>query len=315
MRLKELIEGVYNPQKKFVEKANVKAYDPVEVKSAIDKLVKTKEFKDITSTLPLISTPQQLKNGTIVLSVPDSESDYKIDVEGNVRSSSKKGQVRLTVPEPDEDLVTRYINCLKEVEKKFSKRTIAEDKSWNWEKKGFGKNEIQSLSDLDLSMVSKSLDVSFQSLSDLLGCPTKLSALYIIGNSKPLSLKGCPKIVSRVLSLRDNKLLDINHLPSLVETMYLDNTDITNLKGIGRDYIKSAQYISLVNCPDLKSNILGLLSVKNLEHLASHTSFKPDANVELDSVIRIIRKHLETKDILECQEELIEAGFKEFAKL
>jgi hypothetical protein len=55
----------------------------------------------------------------------------------------------------------------------------------------------------------------------------------------------------------------------------------------------------------IKECILGLLKIKNL------------TNVTLDNkeVQDIINKYLPEGNIVECQSELIEAGFEEFAKL
>jgi hypothetical protein len=56
------------------------------------------------------------------------------------------------------------------------------------------------------------------------------------------------------------------------------------------------------------SNILGLLLIKELDEIGivpSHPAFE------------IVKRHFndKNKDVLECQEELISNGYKEFAKL
>ena len=68
------------------------------------------------------------------------------------------------------------------------------------------------------------------------------------------------------------------------------------------DVINSAFYLG---GNPIKSNILGLLQIKHLKTVKnSHPAFI------------ILSKHLNgDKDILECQEELISNGYKEFAKL
>lgn len=64
------------------------------------------------------------------------------------------------------------------------------------------------------------------------------------------------------------------------------------------------------NCP-IESNVLGLILIKNLEKF----SFE-DFKGEVHPVQNIINKHLKgSRDVLECQEELIENGYKQYAKL
>ena len=63
----------------------------------------------------------------------------------------------------------------------------------------------------------------------------------------------------------------------------------------------------LFSCKNLKTHMLGILLIKDLKKI----SFSDNIEVQ-----NIINKHLDgDRDILECQEELITNGLKEFAKL
>ena len=86
------------------------------------------------------------------------------------------------------------------------------------------------------------------------------------------------------------------------------STKITSLKGIGKDYLKEVKgYINLNFCSELKSNMLCLLLVKGLQTIFFDTNYE---------VQYIFNRHLiGERDILDCQEELITKGFKEYAKL
>ena len=55
----------------------------------------------------------------------------------------------------------------------------------------------------------------------------------------------------------------------------------------------------------IESHVLGLLKIKGLQE------------VRLDDIqlTKIINKYLPLGDLLDCQEELIEAGYEEFAQL
>lgn len=61
--------------------------------------------------------------------------------------------------------------------------------------------------------------------------------------------------------------------------------------------------------------VLSLFKLKNVRNISFQTDFKKSSSTVV-TPWRIIRKHLSgDKDILECREELIENGFKEWAKL
>ena len=58
-------------------------------------------------------------------------------------------------------------------------------------------------------------------------------------------------------------------------------------------------------CISLRKPILSIFKIKNLQRII----------IDNKQVEKIVNKHLSSKDILECQEELIENGLKEYAKL
>ncbi len=66
-----------------------------------------------------------------------------------------------------------------------------------------------------------------------------------------------------------------------------------------------------LSCP-IDSNVLGLLLIPSLEAL-SFVFSKEYAH--LNQVMDIVCRHLDTRNILACQEELIDAGFGDYAKL
>lgn len=131
-------------------------------------------------------------------------------------------------------------------------------------------------------------------LTSLIGSPKQVFAsFYCISNRSLTSLEGAPLFVGMDFDCSSSKII--------------------SLEGIGRKYIKGmgeASEIYCDNCP-IESNILGLILVKSL-HKFSFEDFKGDHH----PVENIINSHLQgNRDVLECQEELIEKGFKEYAKL
>ena len=87
---------------------------------------------------------------------------------------------------------------------------------------------------------------------------------------------------------------------------------ITNFKNVHKT-ISNCNRISVLDCENVKSNILGFLRIKNLNEIINarnHPNF--------DEAISIINKYLPnpTPDkIIDCQNELIEAGLEEYAEL
>lgn len=125
------------------------------------------------------------------------------------------------------------------------------------------------------------------SLNTLSGCcPTHITGDFYCSTNPITSLFGCPDIVN--------------------EGFYAHGTEIISLHGIGKDYLKSIGGVLSLKGNKIESHVLGLLRLERLDH------------VGLDNydVMSIINKHLHHgKDILDCQEELIQFGFKNFAKL
>lgn len=112
-----------------------------------------------------------------------------------------------------------------------------------------------------------------------------------------------------------NSISSLEYGPMKCEGFQAFNNDLISLEGIGRKYLKECKELDVGFNP-FKSNLLGVFLVKGLDSL---TLFQPsDVNgfvVELKKVCRIIYDHFEEKDLLECQEELISKGYKDYAKL
>lgn len=309
MKLQDIVEASFTgfPGVKF------KDYDEKEVAEVIRKVMNSDKFLELTKIAPLTSTPLQIRHGMLCFKVSPT-TFYDVDVHGNIRyripsdspyARSKVSRGKLAVPIPDPDLYTRYMNCFDEVFKKLERSEKKSITSFEMYNKG-----LTSLTDFDLSEIVNSINVSGNSLSNLEGCPTVLKgSLNVSRNKVPLSLKGCPKKIGRDLNLSNCELLDLDELPLIIgNQLTLWNSKITSLEGIGKRYVRSCKHIDLQRCDYLKSNILGLLTVKKLIDIDCDRESQP---------LRIISRAILSgdHDIMEVREELIQAGFKEFAKL
>ena len=123
------------------------------------------------------------------------------------------------------------------------------------------------------------------------------------------SLIGSPKKVEK-FTIKTGTVNSFEGIPEEAEMMNLSQwNNLTSLKGIN-NHIKSCE--RMIIPIGIKSNILGLLYIKDLE-IVSPPFGKGE---ELINALIILHKHLKgDNDVLECQEELISAGYKEYAKL
>jgi hypothetical protein len=128
---------------------------------------------------------------------------------------------------------------------------------------------------------------------------------FYCGGNQLTSLTGAPTSVTGGFYCFGNQLTSLTGAPtSVTGDFHCSNNQLTSLKDIHK-YIKSiGGNFYLVRNP-IKSHVLGLLKIKGLK------------SVELDNkeVEKILNKYLPEGDILDCQQELIEAGLDEYAQL
>ena len=153
------------------------------------------------------------------------------------------------------------------------------------------------------------------------GVPSKISGeLYCSDNMNLSSLKGCPKEVKN-LFIDNCNITSLEGAPKKIRNLLaLDGNPIKSLKGIHK-IIEEIEDLILPH--SIESNILGILKIRNLRKV-SFKSFGSSANVsdrdaqQKDQISKIINKYLPnpTMDqIIDCQNELIDAGFEEYAEL
>ena len=137
--------------------------------------------------------------------------------------------------------------------------------------------------------VSGELYLANCGLTSLIGCPEKVNDFSCAGN--PItSLEGCPKHIENDFVAHDCKITNLHNIHK-------------HINFIGSSSIVSD--LDLRNNP-IKSHVLGVLKIKGKFSLQlSNTKVK-----------KIINKYLRgNQNMLECQQELIDAGFEEFAQL
>ena len=133
--------------------------------------------------------------------------------------------------------------------------------------------------------------------------PKKIGGMFSCRNNKLTNLKGGPDMVLQKYTAADNQISSLEGMPSKVGVFDLRDNKLTSLEGIHK-IIKSADAIILTKNP-IKSHILGLLKIKSLQWV----------KFDDETVENIMNEGLKSGDILKAQQELIDAGFEEMAKL
>ena len=112
-------------------------------------------------------------------------------------------------------------------------------------------------------------------------------------------------------------LTSLEHAPMIVKGNFKATANsITNLAGIGKDYLKEVYGIIVLDSNPLESNFLGLMRVKGLVMVKLCSPPGEKLTTDKGYAETIINHYLlKGPDIMECQEELIQAGLKQFARL
>ena len=97
-----------------------------------------------------------------------------------------------------------------------------------------------------------------------------------------------------------------------VNLSFSECAGITNFKNVHKT-VSECREIIILDCVNVKSNILGFLKIKNLKKIVNSRN-----NTDFDNAVKIIKKYLPNptmEQIIDCQNELIEAGFEKYAEL
>lgn len=163
-------------------------------------------------------------------------------------------------------------------------------------------------------------------LTSLKGAPEKVGGSFSCSNNRLTTLEGGPSSVGDDFFCIDNELTTLKGASASVGNFYCNDNKITSLEGaptsVGKYFVCSRnQLTSLHNIhkhikyighfADFSSNpitssVLGLLLIEGLQKVGLQNQL----------VQMIVNKHLEgDQDVFACQEELLEAGLEDFAKL
>lgn len=141
-------------------------------------------------------------------------------------------------------------------------------------------------------------------LTSLEDGPKKVLNFYSCNSNKLKSLKGAPQKAG-TFQCSLNTLTTLEGVPSIIDGDFIcDDNDLTSLHDIHKQINAIFGKGWFHNNP-IKSHVLGLLKIKRLNLVT----------LDNKEVEEIINKYLPDGDIIECQQELIEAGLEEYAQL
>jgi len=168
-----------------------------------------------------------------------------------------------------------------------------------------------NLSQLNVDRVD-TLTVSDNDIVNFENCPSvrELEAQY---SYKLVSLKGIHPDVENLSLFASKALTAIDASMPKLRSLRAPATGLETLHDI---HINCPNLLTLqINACDIKSNVLGILKLKHLETLIFQTNGN-SSNFANDGerALAIVKKFLKNRDLLACQEELLEAGLKQFAK-
>lgn len=126
------------------------------------------------------------------------------------------------------------------------------------------------------------------------------------------TLNGCPEVIDGRFECKGNKLTSLEGAPAIVHgSFYMNNNPITSLKDIHHHVKRIDGVLSLRGCY-IESHILGLLLIGNLRHVVMDTT---EVLMRIGDILNQYIPSNGMESVLLCQEELINAGFEEYAQL
>lgn len=155
-------------------------------------------------------------------------------------------------------------------------------------------------------IIKGDFDCSHNKLTSLKGGPKEVHGVFFGYENELTSLKGAPKKVDGAFNVNDNKLTSLEGMPEIINgDLSFNNNRITSLKDIHKFIKHINDTIFCINNP-IESHVLGLLLIPGLKRISSGTTWS-----------NILNKYVGKgrAGLIDCQNELLDAGLEEFAQL
>lgn len=146
----------------------------------------------------------------------------------------------------------------------------------------------------------------YNNLTTLVGAPEKVNGSFHCSINKITSLKGAPKIVGGTFSCGGNELTSLEGVPKEIGGyLNINNNKITSFKDIHKIITKINGEIYCEG-NQIKSHVIGLLLIQGVKKIYSAEKWD-----------KILNRHVGKgrARVIDCQNELIDAGYEEYAQL
>jgi hypothetical protein len=161
-------------------------------------------------------------------------------------------------------------------------------------------------------------DCDQMDLTSLAGAPEKINQHFHCSNNKLTSLAEAPLEIAGDFICTNNRALTelgIKKPIKIGADFWLYRCGLTSLKGIHRQ-VKQILGVASFEANPIRSHMLGLLKIEGLQEIKFDLENHGGAKTKGDTVTAIINRHLENgRDVIACQDELIDAGYEEYAQL
>ena len=164
------------------------------------------------------------------------------------------------------------------------------------------------------STIGGDLEANSNTLMTLEGGPTFINGYCDVANNRLTNLFKSPRMIGGMFNCAGNQITSIEGCPNEIDGNFLLGFNaLTSLEGIHRQF-KGGYLKGTINLDfnPIQSHILGLLLIPELQGIkVSMTT----SDVAISAFAILIKHFNGDADVIDCQQELIEAGLKEFAQL
>lgn len=181
-------------------------------------------------------------------------------------------------------------------------------------------NEIETLVGGPIE-IEGSFDIDNNKLTNLQGAPKKVGGAFIITSNKLSSLVGCPEIVGEYFKASICGITHLDDLPRSIGTnVYLQNNNISNLKGIGK-LIKSINTKNsskggriVLSANPIETGLSGILNINGVKNIEYQPSASDTKAQKIAAALKIINDGLKDgNDVMDIQDKLIDSEFASLA--
>ena len=155
-------------------------------------------------------------------------------------------------------------------------------------------------------------------LTNFIGGPKIVNGTFLANNNKLTSLQCAPNGVGYNFFCRDNPtLVSFEGAPKFIgRSASFANCGFTSLRNVHKHFKEINGFFSVVRTP-VKSHILGLFLIKGVKKFMMESQIDTNVDKDRQKIEKIVNKYIQQgkAGMMECQNELIDAGYEEYAQI